>query len=180
MKKSIRKLPPFDPDEELLNVVVETPKGSRNKYAFDEEIGLFKLRKILPEGMSFPFDFGFVPSTRAEDGDPIDVLLLMEEKAFPGCLVCARLLGVIRAEEVEKGKKERNDRLVAVANVHSRLMHCRSLKDLDPQLIDDVENFFVSYNRLEGKKFRILHAGGVKSALKLIKRARREEKSESK
>src|ERR1051326_552881 len=98
MKKAIRKLPPFEPDEKLLNVIVETPKGSRNKYAFDEEIGLFKLRKILPEGMSFPFDFGFVPQTRAEDGDPIDVLLLMEEKAFPGCLVESRLVGVIRAE----------------------------------------------------------------------------------
>lgn len=177
MKKAIRKLPTFDPEEKLLNVIVETPKGSRNKYAFDEEIGLFELRKILPEGMSFPFDFGFVPSTRAEDGDPLDVLLLMEEKAFPGCLVRSRLLGVIRAEQGEKGKMERNDRLIAVASVHSQLGDCRTLEQLDPKLIKDLENFFETYNRVAGKKFRVISTGGSKAARKLVKKATVESRS---
>jgi len=70
-----------------IQVVIETPKGSRNKYAFDEEQRVFSLTKVLPAGMTFPYDFGFIPSTKAEDGDPTDVLVLMDEPAFPGCLL---------------------------------------------------------------------------------------------
>jgi inorganic pyrophosphatase len=173
MKKAIKQLPPFDPEKKLLNVVIETPKGSRNKYAFDEAAGLFELRKILPLGMSFPFDFGFVPATRGEDGDPLDVLLLMEEKAFPGCLVRSQLLGVMRAEQIEDGKKTRNDRLIAIAAVHSRVLQCGSLKEVDPKLLEEVQEFFTSYNRLEGKKFKVLGIDGKKAAVKLVERAAR-------
>src|SRR5918912_4248095 len=91
-----------------LNVIIETPKGSRNKFDYDEETGLFKIGGVLPAGASFPFDFGFVPSTVGGDGDPLDVLVLMDDPAFPGCLVAARLIGVIQAEQTEKdGKTER-------------------------------------------------------------------------
>ncbi len=93
-----------------LNVIIETPKGSRNKFKYDEEFGLFRLSGLLPVGAVFPFDFGFVPSTAGEDGDPLDVLLLMDEPAFAGCLVTSRLIGVIEAEQTEEGKAERNDR----------------------------------------------------------------------
>jgi inorganic pyrophosphatase len=79
-----------------LRVVIETPKGSRNKYAFNPDLGVFELRKVLPAGMVFPYDFGFVPRTRAGDGDPLDVLVLMDEPAFPGCVLGCRLVGVIR------------------------------------------------------------------------------------
>lgn len=157
MKKAIRKLPPFDPDQKLLNVIIATPKGSRNKYAFDENVGLFELRKILPLGMSFPFDFGFVPSTRGEDGDPLDVLLLMEEKAVPGCLVRSQLLGVMRAEQTENRKTARNDRLIAVAEVHSRVLQCSSLKELDPRLLDEVE---ISSSRPTGSTGKNSRCGG--------------------
>jgi len=68
-----------DDDDEIIKVVIETPKGSRNKYAFDPEERTFTLKKVLPAGMTFPYDFGFVPSTLAEDGDPVDVLVLMDE-----------------------------------------------------------------------------------------------------
>src|SRR4051794_28861688 len=114
MKSLVERLGPFDDDDQL-NVIVETPMGCRNKYAYDPELGLFQLRKALPEGMVFPFDFGFVPATQGGDGDPLDVLVITEEAAYPGCLIHARLLGVIEAEQKGKGKAERNDRLVAAA-----------------------------------------------------------------
>src|SRR5262249_11212882 len=96
----------------LVNVVIEAPRGSRNKYKYDERHGLFRLSKVLPLGACFPYDFGFIPSTRAEDGDPVDVLVLTEEPAFAGCVLPVRLLGVIEAEQTEGGKTVRNDRLV--------------------------------------------------------------------
>jgi inorganic pyrophosphatase len=88
-------------------VVIETPKGSPNKFAFEPRFGTFVLKGVLPAGAVFPFDFGFVPSTRAEDGDPVDVLVLMDAPAFPGCVVPSRLVGVIEAEQTEGGKTER-------------------------------------------------------------------------
>src|SRR5438128_1094819 len=90
---SIARLSPYDAIEKNWRVVIETPQGSQNKYAFDQELGLFILNGILPEGMSFPYDFGFLPSTLGEDGDPLDVLLLMDEPTFCGCVIPSRLLG---------------------------------------------------------------------------------------
>src|SRR4051794_11755247 len=111
----LKRLPPFDPHSECLNVVIDTPKGCRNKFAFDEERSVYILKSVLPQGAVFPFDFGSVPGTVAEDGDPLDALVLMDEPAFCGCLVEARPIGVIKARQGKKGKKfERNDRLIAV------------------------------------------------------------------
>jgi len=108
------RLKPFDSDDkEMLRVVVETPKGSRNKFAFDPDEHIFELKKVLPAGMTFPYDFGFVPSTKADDGDPVDVLVLMDEPAFPGCVLTGRPIGVIEGEQGDKKDKERNDRIVA-------------------------------------------------------------------
>src|SRR5881394_3501639 len=97
----LSNLEAFDPDSGELNAVIETPKGHRNKFKYDEKRGLFRLSGVLPAGAVFPFDFGFVPSTRGEDGDPLDVLVLMEEPAFCGCLISARLLGAIEARQKE-------------------------------------------------------------------------------
>jgi inorganic pyrophosphatase len=87
-------------------VVIETPKGSPNKLVFEPRRGAFVLKGVLPAGAVFPFDFGFVPSTRAEDGDPLDVLVLMDAAVFPGCIVPSRLIGVIEAEQTEAGTTE--------------------------------------------------------------------------
>src|SRR5215210_3886384 len=95
-------LKPFTEESDDLNVIIETPKGSRNKFNYDEELGLFKLGGVLPAGAVFPFDFGFVPSTVGGDGDPLDVLVLMDEPAFAGCLVAVQLIGVIEAEQTER------------------------------------------------------------------------------
>src|ERR1700704_2993480 len=91
-------LDPVDKESGHINAIIDTPKGSRNKFKFDEKIGMFKLGGALPVGAVFPFDFGYIPSTRGGDGDPLDILILMDEPAFVGCLVPARLIGVIEAE----------------------------------------------------------------------------------
>ena len=99
------RLTPLVPGSQNLNVIIETPKGCRNKYAYDKNHRVFVLKTVLPNGMVFPFDFGSIPGTEAEDGDPLDILILMDEPAFTGCLIEARLIGVIEATQTEKGKK---------------------------------------------------------------------------
>src|SRR5215469_11563350 len=104
MKDVIEKLEPFDEEKKCINAIVETPKGSQVKYSYCPESGLFRWKRTLPEGMFFPFNFGFIPATLGEDGDPLDVLILNEEPAVLGSLVKVSLLGVIEAEQTEEGK----------------------------------------------------------------------------
>jgi inorganic pyrophosphatase len=165
----IDRLPAYREDD--LNVVIETPKGSHHKYAYDPEYGLFVLKGTMPAGASFPFDFGFVPSTLAEDGDPIDVLVLMDAPGAVGCLVPCRLLGVIEAEQTEEDGPERNDRLIAVASNSRRHHSIRKLDDLSPDLLEEIEHFFVSYNRIKGKRFEPKGRHGPKRARKLVEQA---------
>ena len=122
--------------------------------------------------MSFPDDFGFLPQTRADDGDAIDVLLLMDEPAFPGCLVKARLIGVIEGEQLDGKKKIRNDRLVAVAEMSHEFGHLHKLSDLPKKLVRELEDFFVNYHRLEGKQYRLLACKGKTAAMTLIRKAK--------
>jgi inorganic pyrophosphatase len=159
----------FDEPGGELNVIIETPKGSRNKFNFDPQRGVFKLGGVLPAGASFPFDFGFVPTTQGEDGDPLDVLVLMDEAAFAGCLVPCRLIGVIEANQTERdGETMRNDRLIAVAaNSHTH-GEIKELTDLSRNLLDEITHFFKSYNEVKGKRFEMLHQRGAKAAEKLI------------
>ncbi len=170
----IDRLPPVDPDEGHVNAVIDTAKGSRNKYKWDDELGLFKLTGVLPAGASFPFDFGFVPATLGEDGDPLDVLVLMDEPAFVGCLVPARLIGVIEAEQTERdGECSRNDRLIAVATDSHTHEGVRALGDLAANLVDEIEHFFVSYNAARGKRFEPLGRHGAQRATTLLREGER-------
>jgi inorganic pyrophosphatase len=162
------KLRPFDHESGELNVVIDTPKGSRNKFAWDEKRELFSLTGVLPAGAVFPYDFGFIPNTRGGDGDPLDVLVVMDEPAFVGCLVSCRLLGVIEAKQTEKGKTVRNDRLIAVSTDSRTHEKLKALTDLDPVLLDEIEHFFVSYNEVKGKKFKPLRRLGPASAKKMV------------
>jgi inorganic pyrophosphatase len=93
---------------ELLTVVVETPKGSTEKYNYDQEQHFLKLKKILPAGMVFPYDFGFIPNTKGEDGDPLDIIIISEFKSFPGCRMDCRIAGAILAEQDEKKEKRKS------------------------------------------------------------------------
>ncbi|HEY4048587.1 MAG TPA: inorganic diphosphatase [Acidobacteriaceae bacterium] len=166
------KLKPLDKDG-ILQVIIETPKGSRNKFAFDPKQEIFILKSVLPTGMDFPYDFGFVPRTLAPDGDPLDVLLLMDEPAFPGCAVRARLIGVIEGEQIAGPKTIRNDRLVTIAEANHMYRNVTKLNDLPDQFLRELENFFVNYHRLEGKQYKLLGCKGIKAALRLIKEARK-------
>ena len=166
--KLLTQIPAFDPDGDL-NVVIETPKGSHNKYAYDEEFGAFRFKAVMPEGNLFPHDFGFVPSTLGEDGDPLDVLVLLDVSLPVGCLLSARPLGVIEAEQRERdGAVERNDRLLAVATKARTHAHVHRLEDLRPGLLDEVEGYFRHYNALSGCSFTPLGRGGPERARELV------------
>lgn len=166
---NLNELDAFAHDSRELNVIIETPKGSRNKFNYDEDLCLFKLGGVLPAGAVFPFDFGFVPQTVGGDGDPLDVLVLMDEPAFTGCLVRVRLLGVIEAEQTEReGETTRNDRLIGLAAESRQHQKVRSLATLDETLLAEIEHFFISYNKIKGKEFRPLGRYGPKRAVELV------------
>lgn len=169
------KLKPIEKGH-LVQVIVETPAGCRNKFSFDVEQGIFAHKKTLPAGMSFPYNFGFLPQTKASDGDPIDVLLLMDEPAFPGIAVRGRLVGVIKGQQIAGKKKIRNDRLVVVAEATHRYANVNKLKDLPHEWITEVGEFFVNYHNLEGKKYELLGTNGAGQAMRLIQKARRAAK----
>jgi inorganic pyrophosphatase len=169
MQNNIDKLNPFDEETEELNVIIDTPKDSRNKYKYDEKLGLFKLSGVLAVGHSFPYDFGFIPQTLGGDGDALDVLVLMDESAFVGCLVPSRLIGVIEAEQTERdGKTERNDRLIAVATDSKTHENIKTINDLNKTLVEQIEHFFISYNEAKGKNFKPLGRFGARKAKSLV------------
>jgi inorganic pyrophosphatase len=159
--------------DKLLQVIIETPKGCRNKYSFDDVQKIFVLKAALPAGMVFPYDFGFLPRTLADDGDPIDVLVLMDEPAFPGCALMARLIGVIEGEQTANKQTTRNDRLVAVADTAHMWANTKSIKDLPKKSLREIQEFFVNYHELQGKKYKLLAVKGKKTALTLIEKARK-------
>jgi inorganic pyrophosphatase len=164
------RLQPFDEDDqETIQVIIETPKGSRNKFAFDEYQKVFELKKVLPAGMTFPHDFGFIPSTKAEDGDPVDVLVLMDEPAFPGCLIKCRPVGIIEGEQGKKKEVVRNDRIVAIEQQNHTYAHVKHVDDLGKKFIKELEDFFVNYHELSGKQYRVLELRGPGEARRRIK-----------
>jgi len=171
MNRKIELPPAFTKNKKYINVVIETPVNSRNKFDFDKDTGLFKLKKVLPQGFSFPCDFGFIPQTKGEDGDPLDVLVMMDEYTYPGCLIECRLLGVIKAEQTEKdGKKERNDRFVAVPAKMCEYDNLQDIRSIDKNKLDALTKFFEFYNEMEGKKFSLLGIDNEKKARKLIRK----------
>jgi inorganic pyrophosphatase len=173
----LEKLDAFNGEE--LNVIIETPKGSQNKYTYEPRFGAFLLDGVLPAGAVFPFDFGFVPSTVGDDGDPLDVLVLMDAAAFTGCVVASRLIGVIEAEQTENGKTFRNDRLIAVATKSITHRSLSDITDISDDLVGQIEHFFISYNAAKGKRFEPKRRSERERAKALVRagmaRARRVE-----
>ncbi|MBS1659536.1 MAG: inorganic diphosphatase [Bacteroidetes bacterium] len=152
-------------------VVIETPKGSAQKYDYVPHTPFFKLSKILPAGMVFPYDFGFIPKTKGEDGDPLDVIVISEFNSFPGVIIKCRIIGGIKAEQSEKkDKKEmvRNDRFLAVPKCSNIFQDVSEAKHLPKQTMRQLEEFFVDYNKLEGKKFTALKMMSATEAEKQI------------
>lgn len=160
--------PSADGDKRTVRVVIETPKGSRNKYAFDNKDKVFALKTVLPVGMEFPYDFGFVPATLAEDGDPVDVLVLMDEPAFAGCVLECRLVGIIEGEQKDGKKRIRNDRVVAVEQENHSYANVEHIDQLGKSFIRELEKFFVNYHQLSGKQYKILNVRGPGEARRRI------------
>jgi len=154
-----------------IEVVIETPKGSVQKYDYVPNTPFFKMKKILPAGMVFPYDFGFIPKTKGEDGDPLDVIVISEFNSFPGVIIKCRIIGGIKAEqsaEKDSRKMVRNDRFLAVPKCSNIFQEVEDMKDLPAQITDQLEAFFTEYNKLEGKKFKALAKLNAKEAQALI------------
>ena len=158
--------------EGLVRIVIETPRGSRVKYKFDEDLRAFCLKTVLPASMVFPYNFGFIPRTLGGDGDPLDVLLLMEESLFPGCVLSVRLIGIVEVEQFVEGQTQRNDRLLAMAATADLYSQLQTLDDLPDHLLSQIEEFFTQYHRLGGKSSRTLARKGPAEAHALVTAAR--------
>ena len=178
-KNPFTHLPPFDKESGDLNVIIETPKGSRNKYKYDEKQQIFKLSKVLPAGSTFPYDFGYIPSTIGQDGDPLDVLVLMDEEVFPGCLITVRLIGVLKAEQSDDGEMIRNDRLIAIATHSHDQRNIHSIDELNQHLVNEIEQFFAAYHALEGEEFKPKARLGPGKARKIVEKGIPHKKRQS-
>jgi inorganic pyrophosphatase len=162
------KLPPFTEDGDV-RVVIETPRGSRAKFNYDPRLGTFTLSKSLLVGLTYPHDWGFVPSTKADDGDPLDIMVVHDAATFPGLVLACRVIGVLQIEQKSKGKAERNDRLFAVPRRSHSEQGLRDVRDLSKPIQEELEKFFVATDELEDKKLEIIGWKGPKLAVKAIK-----------
>jgi inorganic pyrophosphatase len=159
---------------ESITAIIESPKGSGHKYDYEPESKCFKLMKVLPAGLVFPFDFGFITGTKGEDGDPLDVIVISEIKSFPGCCMDCRVIGSIKAEQTEEnGEKVRNDRHLAVPEVSQLFEDVDSIDHLPEGIISQIEYFFMNYNEQAGKKFEVLERLGPQEAYQVITGSRK-------
>jgi inorganic pyrophosphatase len=175
MARTLLRLPhKLDAKSLTCRAIVETPRGVMAKLNYDAGTGIFRLHALLPAGMCFPCNFGFVPATRAEDGDPLDIMILGDVPLPTGTLLDARLLGVIEAEQRTKagGKAIRNDRLIGVPAV-AETRREKSLADLPTALLNELCQFWVDKDRSEGKRFKVLRLADPDAATRLIRRAAR-------
>jgi len=168
--RSVMDLPAQAPDG-LVHVLVDTPRGSSQKYKYDPQLRCFRLSRMLPAGMHFPCDFGSIPGTCAADGDALDVVLVSEHSSFVGCLVTACLIGTLEAAQREGRKTLRNDRLVGVPVTPVNPPRWHEIEELPATLLDELEQFFVSYNRAQGRTFEVLARRGAAAAHRALSAA---------
>ena len=156
-----------------VNIVVESPRGSTSKFKYDDETGSMMLSRALPSGVTYPHDWGFIPSTRAADGDPIDAMVLWDGTSVPGLVLPSRLIGLLRVEQtnVVSGARERNDRLFALPMKAPRLEHVRSIFDVPERVRLELEQFFVHAVAFEGKSLTLLGFDGPEEADRMLRAA---------
>jgi inorganic pyrophosphatase len=150
-----------------LNVIIEIPRGSRNKYELDKETGLFRFDRLLYSAVHYPADYGFVPRTLADDGDPLDVLVMVTEPTFPGCLIEVRPIGVFAMRD-EKGLDEK---ILAVPRHDPLYDEYRELEDVAPHYLREVEHFFGIYKELEGVRTELVGWQDQAKARTIVERA---------
>src|SRR5437868_11299096 len=157
---------PTGADKTHVYAVVETPRGSRAKLKFDSKLRAFTLSKPLLAGLTYPYDWGFIPSTKAEDGDPLDVLILHDAQTYPGVVLRCRPVGILEVEQRRKGKKERNDRVFAVPDRSPLETDIKDIRNLPSRARDDLEQFFRATNALGNKELKFLGWHGPNRAAK--------------
>ncbi len=153
---------------ELVRVIIEIPKNSSNKYEYDGNLGVFRLDRALYSPMHYPGDYGFIPGTLAEDGDPLDILVLVDEPSFTGCLMEARPLGLLQMVD----SKENDQKVLAVPNRNPRFDSIHTMDQIFPHVRREVEYFFSIYKELQGAKTEIKGWGGPREARKIITESR--------
>ena len=162
------QLAPYDEDH-VLRAVVEVPKGATVKLKFEPKTGVFTVSRSLPLGIAYPFDWGFVPGTLAEDGDPVDALVLSDQPSYPGVVVPCRAIGVLQLEQRGKsGKRERNDRLLVLPREHERLGKLRNPASLPKQMRDEIARFFLNVTFFTWKDAKVLGWKGPQAASALL------------
>lgn len=153
---------------EIVDVIIEIPQGSRNKYEYDHAQHVIRLDRVLYSSVHYPTDYGFIPDTLSEDGDPLDVLVVVNEPTFPGCHLPAKPIGMLRMRD-EKGEDEK---ILAVPAGDPRFDDINDLGDLAAHWLKEIENFFATYKELEEKDTEVLGWEGLASARELIEDAR--------
>ena len=168
---SLATLPAFGSDGSV-HVVVESPRGSTVKLKYDADLNAFTLSRPLIDGLSYPFDWGFVPSTRASDGDPLDAMILWDRGSFPGTVIACRLIGLLAVEQNSKqrpGTRERNDRVVAVPLKAPKFNALTQVRDVESRVREELEAFFTAAAAFEGKDLQFLQWAGAAAAYDLVK-----------
>lgn len=154
---------------ETVTVMIESPKGYNQKFDYEPEEKRFKLNKILPAGLVFPFDFGMIPGTQGDDGDPLDIMVVSESGTFPGCLIDCRIIGALQVEQTERdGKTMRNDRFLGIPDVSQLFSEVKTLDELPEAILNQLEAFFKNYNEQAGKEFKVTARLNAKQAAKLL------------
>ncbi len=143
---------PAQPESGIINVLIEITGGSKNKYEFDKDMNAFILDRVLFSSVKYPFDYGFVPNTLADDGDPLDGMVMMDEPTFPGCVIASR--PVCMLEMIDGG--DRDEKILCVPAEDPRYDHVKSMKDIAPHRLEEIAEFFRSYKNLEKKETNIL------------------------
>ncbi|MGB3508212.1 MAG: inorganic diphosphatase [Microcoleaceae cyanobacterium] len=157
---------PAQPKPGLINVLIEIPAGSKNKYEFDKDLQAFALDRVLYSSVQYPYDYGFIPNTLADDGDPLDGMVLMDQPTFPGCVIPARPIGML--EMIDGG--DRDEKILCVPDKDPRYTQVKSLKDIAPHRLEEIAEFFRSYKNLEKKVTEILGWKDVDQVMPLVEK----------
>ncbi|TAF12788.1 MAG: inorganic diphosphatase, partial [Nostocales cyanobacterium] len=157
---------PAQPKEGVVNVLIEIPGGSKNKYEFDKDLNAFALDRVLYSSVKYPYDYGFIPNTLADDGDPLDGMVIMDEPTFPGCIIPARPIGYL--EMIDGG--DRDEKILCVPVKDPRYADVKSLDDIASHRLDEIAEFFRSYKNLEKKVTEILGWQNVDKVLPLVEK----------
>ncbi len=155
------------------HAVIESPRGSTVKLKYEPKLGAFTIARPLVHGLSYPFDWGFIPSTKAPDGDPLDVLVYWDESTYPGVVLPCRALGVLKVEQKkDKGRgRERNDRILAVPLTAARAENLQGIKSLSRRERQELEHFFIAAVAFSDKDVAILGWEGPESAERMVEEA---------